>query len=53
MGILNIGFNPLAGLIFCIVKKTGWQPFIIMVVGCVITFGAGGAAFMSNYPGIK
>jgi hypothetical protein len=52
-GILNILFNPLAGLIFCIVKKTGWQPFIVMVIGCIIAFGAGGAAFMSNYPGIK
>jgi len=41
-GILNIFFEPLTGLIFCIVKKTGWLQWGLMVIGIVI-MGAGGA----------
>lgn len=52
-GILNIFFQPITGLIFCIVKKAGWQPFIVMVIGLILCYGFGGMAFMSNYPGIK
>jgi len=32
-GILNLLFSPLAAIIFCIVKKTGWIPLAIMIVG--------------------
>lgn len=52
-GILNIFFQPITGLIFCIVKKAGWQPFIVMVIGLIIYAGFGGMAMMNNYPGIK
>jgi uncharacterized membrane protein YgdD (TMEM256/DUF423 family) len=47
-GILNIFIQPLGGLIFCIVKKAGWQQFIIMVIGLVICWGFGGAALLSS-----
>lgn len=45
-GILNIFFQPITGLIFCIVKKAGWQPFIIMIIGLILCYGFGGAAMM-------
>ena len=49
-GILNIFFEPLTGLIFCIVKKTGWLQWGLMVIGIVI-MGAGGAlSFAYNMP---
>lgn len=35
-GIINIFFQPITGLIFCVMKKTGWKQFGIMVVGWVI-----------------
>lgn len=41
-GIINIFFQPITGLIFCIAKKTGWTQFAIMVVGLILTFGFGG-----------
>jgi hypothetical protein len=52
-GVLNIFFQPITGLIFCIMNKTGWKQFIIMILGVIIAYGAGGAAFMSSYPGVK
>lgn len=47
-GILNIFLQPITGLIFCIVKKAGWQPFLVMVVGTIVAGAGGGAAFMSD-----
>lgn len=47
-GILNIFFQPITGLIFCIVKKTGWTPFLIMIVGLVICYGFTGMAMMNR-----
>lgn len=47
-GILNIFFQPLTGLIFCIVHKTGWMQFAIMLVGLVIMIAGGGMAAMSG-----
>lgn len=35
-GILIILFSWLAGLIFCIMHKTGWIPLVLMLVGGVI-----------------
>lgn len=32
-GILNIVFQPITGLIFCIVKKIGWLQLAMMIVG--------------------
>jgi hypothetical protein len=49
-GILNIFFQPITGLIFCVVKKAGWQPFLLMVAGIILAGIGGGAAFMSNLP---
>lgn len=36
-GILNFLFSPLAAIIFCFVKKTGWIPLALMIVGVFIT----------------
>jgi hypothetical protein len=47
-GILNIFLQPITGLIFCLVKKAGWQPFLVMVVGTILAGAGGGATFMSN-----
>lgn len=52
-GILNIFLQPITGLIFCIVKKAGWTPFIIMIIGVVLAVGFGGAGSMLNYPGVN
>jgi hypothetical protein len=35
-GILIILFSGLAGLIFCIVNKTGWMQLIMIIVGGII-----------------
>lgn len=35
-GILIILFSWLAGLIFCIMHKTGWVPLILMIAGGII-----------------
>jgi hypothetical protein len=36
-GILIFFFSVIAGLIFCIMKKTGWIPLVLMIVGGVIS----------------
>lgn len=35
-GILNIFCQPVTGLIFCIMHKTGWVPLVLIVLGNVI-----------------
>jgi hypothetical protein len=50
-GIINIFFQPITGLIFCIVKKTGWMQFGIMILGLVIFMIGGGMAAMSAMDG--
>ena len=52
-GIVNIFFQPITGLIFCIVRKTGWKRFAIMVLGVIIWAGLGGLSMMGNYPGVR
>ena len=52
-GILNIIFQPITGLIFCIMNKTGWKQFGIMILGLILWGGFGGLAMMSSYPGVK
>jgi|KBSMisStandDraft_5_1062788.scaffolds.fasta_scaffold1136990_2 hypothetical protein len=52
-GIVNIFFQPITGLIFCIVRKTGWKQFAIMVLGVIIWAGLGGLSMMGNYPGVR
>lgn len=32
-GILNLLFSPLAAIIFCFMKKTGWVPLALMLIG--------------------
>lgn len=36
-GILIIFFSWIAGLIFCIMNKTGWVPLALMIVGGIIS----------------
>ncbi len=39
-GILIFFFSCLAGLIFCIMYKTGWLPWLMLVIGGVLaSFG--------------
>lgn len=52
-GIINIFFQPITGLIFCIVKKTGWLQFGIMILGFILWGGFGGFAMMRNLPGLN
>lgn len=47
-GILNIFFQPITGLIFCLLKKAGWQPFLVMIVGIILAGAGGGASFMNG-----
>lgn len=35
-GIVIILFGWLGGLVFCIVKKTGWIPFALLFVGMIV-----------------
>ena len=35
-GILNIFFQPITGLIFCIMHKVGWLQLAMLVVGNII-----------------
>lgn len=35
-GILIILFSWLAGIVFCIMHKTGWIPLIMMILGGII-----------------
>ena len=44
-GILIFFFNWLAGLIFCIIHKTGWIPLILMILGGIIS-GIGAVPIM-------
>ena len=50
-GILNIFFQPITGLIFCILKKAGWQPLLLMIVGMILAGAGGGATFMRGMSG--
>lgn len=35
-GILNILCQPITGIIFCIMHKTGWIPLALIIVGSII-----------------
>ncbi len=35
-GILNVFFQPITGIIFCVMHKTGWVPLALMIIGNVI-----------------
>lgn len=36
-GILIFLFSWIAGLVFCIMHKTGWVPLVLMIVGGIIS----------------
>ena len=38
-GILNIFFQPITGIIFCVVHKTGWGGLILLIIGMIIQVG--------------
>jgi len=46
--VLIFFFSLLAGLIFCIMKKTGWMQWLIMFVGWLLIMFGGGMAAMSS-----
>lgn len=47
-GIVIFLFSGIGGLIFCIVHKNGWAPFIMMIVGGVIASLGMVPAILSN-----
>ena len=46
-GILNIFFQPITGLIFCIMHKTGWLQLALLIIGNVIA-GLGAVPVMMS-----
>ena len=48
--ILIFFFSLLAGLIFCIMKKTGWTQWLMMLVGWLLVIFSGGMAALTSYP---
>ncbi|MFV0388173.1 MAG: hypothetical protein ACK5NT_05410 [Pyrinomonadaceae bacterium] len=38
-GALNIFFQPITGLLFCIFHKRGWAPFSMLLVGLLLQAG--------------
>ena len=48
-GIVVLLTSWIGGLIFCIVKGTGWTPFIVMIAGMIT---ASGSAVLS-FPGLN
>lgn len=50
-GVLIFLFSWIAGLIFAIMKKTGWLQVILMIVGIILcVVGGGGAALSGGIP---
>lgn len=35
-GILNIFFQPITGIIFCVMHKTGWLQLAMLIIGNII-----------------
>lgn len=46
--VLIFFFSLLAGLIFCIMQKTGWMQWAIMVVGWLLIIFGGATAAMTS-----
>ena len=46
--VLIFFFSLLAGLIFCIMKKTGWMQWLMMLVGWLLVMFSGGMAAMQG-----
>ena len=49
-GILNIFFQPITGIIFCIMHKTGWLPLALLIIGNVLAGIGMVPTIMSNIP---
>jgi hypothetical protein len=50
-GIVNFFCQPLAGIIFYVVKKQGLYPLLLVIIGWVLMMvGGGTAAFSGMYP---
>ena len=47
--VLIFFFHLIAGLIFCIIHKTGWMQLGLMVIGCLIMIAGGGMAMFSAF----
>jgi hypothetical protein len=47
-GILNIFFQPITGIIFCIMHKTGWAALALLIIGNIIAAGGVVPVMMSN-----
>ncbi len=47
-GILNIFFQPITGIIFCVMHKTGWLQLAMMIVGYIIAVGGVIPMMMGN-----
>jgi len=35
-GILNIFFQPITGIIFCIMHKVGWLALVLLIIGNIL-----------------
>jgi hypothetical protein len=44
-GILNIFFQPITGIIFCVKYKTGWLQLAMLIIGNII-IAAGGVSIV-------
>lgn len=52
-GIVNFFCQPLAGIVFYIVKKQGLYPLLLVIVGWIMMMvGGGAAAFSGGYPAV-
>ncbi len=38
-GVLNIFFQPITGIVFCVMHKTGWIPLVLMILGNILIIG--------------
>ena len=45
-GIINIFLQPITGLIFCVLKKTGWMQLGLMILGLILA-GVGYGSIMA------
>lgn len=47
-GILNIFFQPITGIIFAVMKKTGWMQLGIMILGLILMVVGGAVTFSGS-----
>lgn len=49
-GILVFFFSWIAGIIFAILKKTGWTQVALMIIGVILIMLGGGGSFSYGTP---